>query len=113
MSNPWTPGPWVVHYNSDGYAIGVKASDAEQHRKGGAGWPVRRNGISIPSSVEGQANARLIAAAPEMAELVEAMARELPPPVSTIQELIEGADKPHPLVAHARALLARIRGDAP
>lgn len=46
---------------------------------------------------------------PEVVALIEAMARELPPPVSTIQELIEGADKPHPLVAQARALLARIR----
>jgi uncharacterized membrane protein AbrB (regulator of aidB expression) len=57
-------------------------------------------------------NRALIAAAPEMAEALESLLALVPRPVSTVDALAENLDAEHPQVTAARALLARIRGDA-
>lgn len=116
MSNPWTPGPW----------------DAAPHIFG-SGWMIRRefscvNGLpawfaiatlyGADAGVEGytdgaycaaqlQPTARLIAAAPEMAEALS----DLIEVVDYIERTYGSRINP-PTLDNARALLARIRGDA-
>lgn len=60
-----TPGPWVVKAGKHGWPRGIDAP-ADMQTKGGVGSVVRWNGIGFPSSPAAAANARLIAAAPEM-----------------------------------------------
>lgn len=63
MSNPkWTPGPWNVKYAHNGHTAIYPANSQE-----------RVADIFCPLDVKGshQANAALIAAAPEMAEALQ------------------------------------------
>ena len=99
MINPWTPGTWrlgnyyrsIVCDSTDG-----TWSDDENLR--GYGAPM------ICESVSSEANARLIAAAPEMAEALEAVAVDMHCGDGTMT--LATAHK-------VTAILARIRGDAP
>jgi hypothetical protein len=60
-----TPGPWIVKWGSKGYARAVDApGDADI--QGAVGRIVRWNGLGMPASETGKANARLVAAAPDM-----------------------------------------------
>lgn len=98
MSNPWTPGPWGVTQAYGDGCVNIMASGNELKVSG--------------RSRRAQANRALIAAAPEMAEVLEAWiepwngfddaqtARRADP--ATLQR-----------INTTRALLARIRGDAP
>ena len=79
--NKWTPGPWSINHFVD--------------IRGPENQPI----ALLSASVQTKANARLIAAAPEMAELLEIMAERAPGHIST-----RHGDK-------ARALLARINGE--
>jgi hypothetical protein len=101
--NPWTPGPWVVRVaGPNHYPYAITAPDVPWDKKGAIRDITRWAAISVPSSPEGQANARLIAAAPEMAELLE-------------QTLI-GIGMGWALDGYTdsiRALLSRIRGETP
>ena len=75
MSAPaWTPGPWTVYYTPDGRPHQI---DALNGRKGPGGITsvTRWGGIMSPSSEEGKANARLIAAAPDLAEALANLRR--------------------------------------
>jgi hypothetical protein len=60
---PWTPGPWVIQNDSDGARI-EQQSDPQY----GIARIIRFAG---PDRDRHEANARLIAAAPEMAEALE------------------------------------------
>ena len=111
MGNPWTPGPWVF-YAPDSWSDGlgyVRPATAD-------GREIAHHGDSNRSSAENLANARLIAAAPEMAEALEECANELYEMLDEVR-LDRGLDAipEHWLENHnkARAILARIRGDAP
>jgi hypothetical protein len=62
----YTPGPWVVVYSDrNGAALRIEAP-SDRGVPGAAGSVVRHNGIGIPASPTGLANAKLIAAAPEL-----------------------------------------------
>jgi hypothetical protein len=81
---PWTPRPWNA----------VKSSAGDWWVEGPS-WVFSSNN---DAGLESEADARLIAAAPEMAELLERCVEEgLTPPESHA----------------ARALLRRIRGEEP
>jgi hypothetical protein len=96
----WTPGPWRV------------ADTRSDHEKRSAtyekGWDVRL--VGTPESITGwgsvtttEANARLIAAAPD---LYEALAALTP--------YFEGEHHPdHPHCEQARVALAKARGETP
>jgi len=61
-----TAGPWVVVYSErNGAALRIDAPN-DRGVPGAAGSVVRQNGIGIPACPIGLANARLIAAAPEL-----------------------------------------------
>lgn len=103
MNNPWTPGPWIM-VPLDKPDVGIM----------GDGWWIASAHTGIPT-VQKNANARLIAASPEMAEALEAAERKmvlwfrLGSPSGNIGEENAFADD-DPTVKHIRALLARIRG---
>lgn len=95
---PWTPGPWLARHRSPGASSKVAAMRV---------WT--ENWVKVASITDTgattQANARLIQHAPEMADALEAfvMAADLPGDHCEVQQA----------AIVARALLARIRGDAP
>lgn len=62
-----TPGPWVVVYYKNGHPYQIDAPNGSKGKGGITPIITRWGGISFPSSDEGKANARLIAAAPETA----------------------------------------------
>lgn len=66
-----TPGPWQIDYGKK-YPRGVSRVNRTD-ALGGINSIVRWNGIGMPSSVEGHANARLIAAAPELLAALKAV----------------------------------------
>ena len=62
-----TPGPWVVLTNRAGYPYQIHAPNGDDKKPGAVGSYITRwAAISLPSSEEGNANARLIAAAPDL-----------------------------------------------
>jgi hypothetical protein len=94
MSEPWTPGPWNL-----------------ESAVPPGGWMIGNIELLIDvARARALADARLIAAAPEMAELLEAMVAQQYPPDG--QEW----DDPRPdsmgFRPAAAALLSRIRGEA-
>lgn len=91
-----TPGPWVV---DSGEALNVRAPHGGivaqlHHLKGRHGM-----GGRLPDG-EAVANARLIAAAPDMLDALEGLLNALPSATT------------HPSVAQARRALAKARGEA-
>jgi len=67
MKTSHTPGPWIIRYNGAGYPSAIDAPNACNKTPGKVGTSITRwNAITLPSSEEGQANAQLMAAAPEM-----------------------------------------------
>ena len=115
----WTPGPWPYKPTGDGKRITIGAGLVE----GPNGYEVAEVYSDDCNMVEAAANARLIAAAPEMAELLEELASDLEAetnarfgfPGETSPYLSENQRKRRDMepVFRTRALLARIRGDAP
>lgn len=68
-----TPGPWEIARSSQGYPYQIRAPKGHAG-PGGIRDVTRWAAIGLPSSAEGEANARLIAAAPELlAALQEAV----------------------------------------
>jgi hypothetical protein len=63
-----TPGPWEVKRSGSGYPYQVHAPNGN-HVKDVTRWA----SISVPSLPEGEANARLIAAAPDLLAIVRAV----------------------------------------
>lgn len=115
MSKPaWTPGPWSV-ITAKGYPYAIQASHVSPHEPGAIRDITRWGAISMPSSAEGQANARLIAEAPAMAEALGALEAALDEAHSALNgaPYTVGVDCQitHAL-SEARAILARINGEA-
>jgi len=113
MGNPWTPGPWRVLH-------------------GDTIFPMDSEALSIAATTrqrpERKANARLIQHAPEMAEALECLARmaeRFPAEriygtrprsgaIYTVADVEHGEASITVEDLHrARAILSRIRGDAP
>lgn len=93
METQWTPGPWKVHGDETQPVFYVHGSNAV--------CDIRKpDGRFYRSPRETEANARLIAAAPEMAELLERIA------LTPMQNAAHALD----YIADARALLAKIKG---
>lgn len=114
-----TPGPWIVRVaGPHHYPYAITAPNESPDRKGGIRDITRWGAISMPSSAEGRANARLIAEAPAMLDAL----RELIQATDALQAF----EAAHPsnttrawetlwearIAAHdrARAILARIDG---
>jgi hypothetical protein len=94
MSTPWTPGPWPIE----------RQNDTGPNDEGFWEWldvgPARVDLPYMGDETQWQANARLIAAAPEMAAVLERM-------TAPFAKWDDGA------LPQALALLARIKGEAP
>ncbi len=110
MGTQHTPGPWVV--NGDPAKLSEYAICAESRGKGyGSSVAVatQRDGRNPISREEAMANARLIAAAPEMLDVVRSVA-------ATGFHVIPGRDEcvcTHcELVREARAAIAKATGSA-
>jgi hypothetical protein len=93
MSEPWTPGPWTIEIDelevdTPAYYLDVGPASI---------WL----GQNREPSDQIEADARLIAAAPETAELLDELAQI---------EFEQG--RPRALILEVRALLSRIRGEA-
>lgn len=65
-----TPGPWHVRFADNGGVLGIESSEPEDE-PGAVGWVVRQRGFGSPTSEAGKANAKLIAAAPELLSACE------------------------------------------
>ena len=65
-----TPGPWEIRRNKAGYPYSIHAPNGDSG-PGGIQDITRWASIGFPSSSEGEANARLIAAAPMLLEALE------------------------------------------
>ncbi len=62
-----TPGRWRIRFSRSGYPYQITADGGDDQKPGAVGTKVLRWGSFIlPSSAEGLANARLIAAAPDL-----------------------------------------------
>lgn len=73
MEKPkFTPGPWGVRCNSRGFSDQIIAYEGRNDVAGAVGSSITRGAaITFPSSTEGEANARLIAAAPDLYAAME------------------------------------------
>lgn len=65
-----TRGPWEVRFARNGYPYSIEAPNGNRG-PGGITSVTRWGAISFPSSQEGLANARLIAAAPDLLEAAD------------------------------------------
>jgi len=102
MSTQHTPGPWIVRYNGSGYPAAIDAPDADNRAPGKVGTSITRwNAITLPSSEEGQANARLIAASPTMLEALERI----------VNKFDEGRNVEGHCICDARAAIAKAKGE--
>ena len=87
----WTPGPWIVTQAYGAGCVNIMASGNELAVSG--------------RSRRAQANRALIADAPAMAEALEALA-------SAFMSHTQWSGEPPAEVVNARAILARIKGEA-
>jgi len=71
-----TPGPWVVMCNSQGYPYQIYAPNGSRG-PGGIRSVTRWASIGLPSSAEGKANAALIADAPRLKAVNDALVKAL------------------------------------
>ena len=115
MSIPWTPGPWqVIRDDTGGPFTGwpsvVAPEDVDRSVVHRAGFKQEYWGDW--SQREAIANARLIAAAPEMAEALDNALFLLEGYVKINVPEWDGSATPDSTVGSIRALLARIRGDS-
>ena len=67
-----TPGPWQIRFARNGYPYQIDAPNGSEGA-GGIRTVTRWGAISFPSSTEGLANARLIAAAPDLLEAAKTL----------------------------------------
>ncbi len=67
-----TPGPWKIVFASGRYPYQIDAPNGSKG-PGGIRFITRWGAISMPSSAEGLANARLIAASPDLLEALQGL----------------------------------------
>ena len=98
MTTKHTPGPWEKADGTDGITRGIR------------GWHgpemvnvINWNGISRATSVTGQANARLIAAAPDLLEALQWV----------VLRTEEGGYPDGKCLEEARAAIAKATGEQP
>lgn len=97
----FTPGPWVIGRSGHGRPYQVETAGGLCITKWG--------GISRPASAEGEANAQLIAAAPELLDALESLKCELI--LSDVDmDYIESHFRPW--LDKAAAAIAKARGTA-
>ena len=77
MSGRHTPGPWEIVYSKQGYPYAICAPEQSPNKPGGLTDITRWASISMPSSDEGLANARLISAAPDLLAACEEFCRKV------------------------------------
>ena len=100
-----TPGPWKLELGRDGAPRGLRGPAEVEHRN-----IVNWNGFSSPTKPASMANARLIAAAPELLEALDGMLE-----VYGGEHEADGLPKHEielNLIAYARAAIAKARGEA-
>lgn len=100
-STKWTPGPW--HIVSAGTCQGGERRRVQVKGSNGGGAMM----IDYEPCSEGEATARLIAAAPELYEALEEMMRQFEPADPGNDDGVSDCDA----IVLARAALARARGD--
>lgn len=106
MSKEHTKGPWRVE---EGTTLIWGACDPEDLSDRGMGYPITEcktsAGYSLwakgPSADEGEANARLIAAAPDLLEALEGA-------ILTLEQVCEGQHEDNVCCHHLRAARAAI-----
>ena len=108
---PWTPGPWSIPVPSMGFSE-IRGGSGELIFGIAAGGPSEKQSDEICT-----ANARLIAAAPKMAEALERLLLGAYATWMAARAEVEGAKTSHdlfekePEVIAARAVLAEARGE--
>ena len=135
-ANPWTPGPWTWTDGRGPVDISTYASEGYCNNPQLVGGPMNEDVIGcneywiigpLMDEAQMRANARLIAAAPEMAEALELLEDAASCLIATFERIPENYPESRAIHTHeghteaylldqikaARALLARIRGDAP
>jgi len=100
MTAKHTPGPWIAHYcPEDGGEYSIHAS----------------NGIHVALSIGGTkseaANARLIAAAPELLEALQEAENALADYIPTIERTGASLNYGHSVLKKARAAIAKATGE--
>ena len=111
MSNKHTPGPWVIEY-LDWAQKGYVFISAEDHGAlAQVVWLMEDDELMGRNSPENEANAHLIAAAPELLEALQSFAKvmdescDYPDTSGELQRLCEAANE-------ARAAIAKATGGA-
>lgn len=98
---PWTPGPWRQVWSTNGhFVIGIAGRD-------GVGVTDSRFNLWSGDDAEAKANARLIAAAPDLAEACQDA-------IDHIEALVDRDQAGHAagaLLATLRAALSKARGE--
>ena len=99
-----TPGPWSVLVNRQGYPYQIHAINGDNTKTGTVGTSVTRwKSIALPSIAEGKANARLIAAAPELLAALYGLLFKAPDATGEAHDALWNA---------ARAAYAKATGEA-
>ena len=114
---PWTPGPWFASDWSLDDGPNATTIESRKHT-GSTWWPGGVEKVRIADTADGVnplADARLIAAAPELAEALEKLL-EYEPARAEIRPDAKG-DRQHAeavaVFAAARAALAKAKGETP
>ena len=98
MEEKHTKGPWVIRRSLQGFPYQIDAPNGHKG-PGGITSVTRWAAISFPSSPEGEANARLISAAPDLLEALERL--------HTVAEMTTFSDQFPAECEAARAALAK------
>jgi hypothetical protein len=105
MSAAFTPGPWAVSYSTDGMTVDSAKPVRFNLTTAGTAVIARVNTHADAEHFSGEANARLIAAAPLLLDALEQVTDALAQRLGT--NAAEWAD-----VSRARAAIAAARGQA-
>ena len=103
-----TPGPWSIHEtkgNGGNISDRVEIAGPEEGRRKHLVASIY--GFKLP---EGQANARLIAAAPELLETCESLLEIIDVRMLELSE-VEWGQRKHEAEHKAKSALAKVRGD--
>ena len=109
-----TPGPWRVE---EGTTLTWGACNADDTSTRGMGYPITDARISPcgnwakgPDCDEGQTNASMIAAAPDLLDLVEAQAGEIAALTAQVEALRGAADD---VIRASNTIMLMLSGDLP